>query len=234
MTSEAGVITNRRLILPYAGPFLAYVLIASALGDHTSFEVNYILRLVATLGILIWAWKWYFPIKGPGSPLVSVAVGVGAGLIGLILWVALLMPFVSPEDSEPWSTTGFTLRLIAAGLLVPVFEELLMRGFIFRLALQWDEARKKKDEEPLQTALDERTVDDVVPGAWSWAAVIISTIVFASGHNVSEWPASIGYGLLMSLLWIVRKDLLTCIAAHSMTNICLALYVLKTESWHLW
>ena len=92
------------------------------------------------------------------------------------------------------------LRLIAAGLLVPELEEVLMRGFIFRLALQWWEARKNKDEAPLQTALEERTVNDVLPGAWSWAAVIISTVAFTSGHNVYEWPASIAYGLLMLLL----------------------------------
>ncbi len=234
MPPESLRIPNRRLLLPYSAPFLAYVLIASALGDFTSFEVNYILRLIATLGLLIWAWKWYFPIKGPRSPFVSVLFGVGAGFLGLVIWVVLLQPFVSPEDSEPWTTTGFMLRLLAAGMLVPVFEELLMRGFIFRLALQWDEARKAKEDEPLQVALDERSVNDVKPGAWTWAAVIISTVVFASGHNVYEWPASIGYGLLMSFLWIVRKDLLSCIVAHSVTNICLALYVLQTESWHLW
>lgn len=234
MSPESESISNRRLLLPYAAPFLAYVAIASGLGDITSFEVNYILRLIASLGLIFWAWKWYFPIQGPGKPAVSIIYGVGAGLVGLVIWVALLQPFVSHDDAEPWTTTGFVLRLLAAGLLVPVFEEMLMRGYIFRLALQWDEARKAKEDEPLQTALDDRSIDDVQPGAWTWAAVAISTLVFASGHNIAEWPASIGYGLLMSFLWIVRKDLLSCIVAHSVTNICLALYVLQTESWHLW
>ena len=228
------MIPNRRLLLPYAGPFLAYVMIASLVGEFTSPEINYLLRLIAVLAILVWAWKWYIPITGPGSPIVSVAFGVAAGIVGVILWMLLLLPFVGAVDSEPWSPAAFSLRLIAAGLLVPVFEEMLMRGFIFRLALQWGEARKRREGEPLLTVLDERTINDVLPGAWSWTAVIISTLVFASGHQMYEWPASVAFGLLMSLLWIIRKDLLTCITAHSITNICLAVYVLKTGSWQLW
>jgi len=228
------MISNRSLILPYAAPFLAYVFIASALGDHTSTEVNYILRMVAGVGALVWAWKWYVPIQGPESPFISILTGMIAGLIGMALWVVLLIPFADSTDNAAWSGTAFALRLLSAGLLVPVFEELLMRGFVFRFALQWWEARKLEEDEPLQAALDEKTINDVLPGAWSWAAVVVSTLVFASGHNVYEWPASIGYGLLMSLLWIVRKDLIVCIVAHSVTNISLAFYVLKTGSWHLW
>lgn len=109
-----------------------------------------------------------------------------------------------------------------------------MRGFVFRLALQWDEARKSKAKDALQTAFDERSVNDVQQGAWSWAAVIISTLAFTSGHTVPEWPASIAYGLLMAGLYIYRKDLLSCIVAHAVTNIALAFYVFYTGKWYLW
>lgn len=105
---------------------------------------------------------------------------------------------------------------------------------ILRFALQWDNARKNKEKEPLQIALDERSVNNVEPGAWSWGAVAISTIAFTSGHHMQEWPASIAFGLLMSWLWISRKDLISCIVAHSVTNISLAFYVFYTGSWHLW
>lgn len=228
------MISNRRLIVPYAAPFLVYVALASLLSDTLSTEVNYVLRFVVCSAVLIWAWKWYFPITGPNSPIGSIVSGIVGGVIGLIVWVLLLTPFANAKDVAPWSTTGFLLRLAAAGLLVPLFEELLMRGFIFRLALQWSEARKGKEDLPLQVVLDERTVNDVRSGDWTWAAVIISTLVFASGHQVYEWPAAIGFGLLMAFLLIVRKDLLSCIVAHATTNICLALYVLKTDSWYLW
>jgi len=174
------------------------------------------------------------PIKGPGSPLVSVLVGIVAGLFGLVLWVVLLTPFVGDIDNTAWSGSAIALRLFAAGLLVPVFEEILMRGFVFRLAFQWGEARRLQEDEPLISSLDEKNIDDVAPGAWSWTAVVVSTLVFTSGHNVYEWPASIVFGLLMSLLWIVRKDLLVCIVAHATTNISLACYVMITGRWNLW
>jgi hypothetical protein len=38
----------------------------------------------------------------------------------------------------------------------------------------------------------------------------------------------------MAALWIVRKDLLSCIVAHAVTNLGLGLYVRATGSWALW
>jgi CAAX prenyl protease-like protein len=228
------MIPNRRLIVPYAAPFLLYVGLASMGGDVLSPEVNYSLRIIICSAALIWAWKWYIPFTGPRSPLGSIVIGILVGVIGLMIWVILLTPFTPSADAAPWSTTSFLMRLAAAGLLVPVFEELMMRGFIFRLAQQWREARRMKVKQSLQVVLDERTINDVRPGDWSWSAVILSTLVFASGHQVYEWAAAVAFGLLMAALLIVRKDLLSCIVAHSTTNVCLALYVVNTGSWNLW
>jgi membrane protease YdiL (CAAX protease family) len=197
-------------------------------------EINYILRIVLCSAALVWAWRWYISLTGSRSLPGSILAGIFTGLIGVVLWVLLLLPFVSTTDAEEWSTTSFLLRLASAGLLVPIFEELMMRGFVFRFALQWSEARKTKEDLPLQVALDERTINDVRPGDWSWPAVVISTLAFASGHQMYEWPAAIAYGLLMVWLLIKRKDILSCIVAHSTTNVCLALYVIMTESWYLW
>lgn len=226
--------TNRQLILPYAAPYLAYVGIAALLPDSITAEYNYLLRLIVVPALLCWAWRWYCPLKGPRSPLGSVLVGACAGLVGLILWIALLSPFVKPGDTPPWSTQAFVLRLLSAGLLVPIFEELMMRGFVFRLAWQWDQARTNQEKDPLHLALDLRSINTVAPGTWSWAAVGLSTVAFASGHTLPEGPASIAYGLLMAFLWIYRKDLLTCITAHAVTNIGLAWYVFATGKWQYW
>jgi len=228
------MVSNRQLLLPYAAPYLAYVGIASLLSPHLTDTVNYLLRIVAVSLLLIWAWRWYCPLRGPHSPLTSVLTGIAAGLAGLVLWLVLLTPFVDPADAEPWSSTAFVLRLLSAGLLVPVFEELLMRGFLFRLALQWDHARKNKEHEPLLTALDARSVNDVTPGQWSWMAIALSTLAFMSGHHTLEWPAAVAYGLLMAALWIWRKDLIVCIAAHATTNIGLACFVFVTGKWQYW
>ncbi len=42
------------------------------------------------------------------------------------------------------------------------------------------------------------------------------------------------YGILISVLWITRKDLFSCIIAHATTNLTLALYVYFTGHWQLW
>lgn len=228
------MVVNRQLILPYAAPYLAYVGIASIPSTYLSTELGYLLRLIAVPLLLAWAWRWYCPLRGPRSVRGSVGVGAVAGLLGLVVWIALLTPFAAPAESQHWTSQAFLLRLLSAGLVVPIFEELMMRGFIFRLALQWDKARKGGEPDPLHTALDQHSVSEVSPGAWSWAAVGISILAFTSGHAVHEWPAALAYGLLMAGLWINRKDLIACITAHAVTNIALACFVYATGFWQYW
>lgn len=227
------MIANRRLLLPYAAPYFAYVGIASLLGDRLSAEGSYALRLLAVPAVLAWSWRWYPALRGPKNPWGSVAVGALTGLAGAALWIALLRPFV-PTGGTPWSDLAFALRLAAAGGIVPVFEELLMRGFLLRLAVQWDRARREGCEEPLVVAMDERSVLDVEPGAWTPAAALLSTAAFTLGHQLKEWPAAIAFGLLMVWLWARRKDLLSCVTAHAAANVALAAFVRATGSWELW
>jgi hypothetical protein len=134
----------------------------------------------------------------------------------------------------PWTDRYFVLKLISTGLLVPFFEELLMRGFIFRFSLQWYNAKKSGEKEPMQVVLDKQSVNHVNPGDWSWPAVVISTLAFTFGHYYYEWPAAAAFGLLMVLLWILRKDLVACIVAHSVTNIALGIFVFTTGYWKFW
>lgn len=213
------MIPNRRLLVVYSAPYFGYVIIASLLHNYIPIEMNYILRIIIVTILFLWARRWYFSLNGPNSTFISVIIGAIAGLLGLFLWISLLGPFVKGGYEQPWGNSAFILRLISAGFLVPIFEEILMRGFILRFALQWDNARQDNEKEPLQVTLDERSVNNVEQGAWSWKAVVISTIAFASGHHMQEWLASIAFGLLMSWLWILRKDLISCIVAHSVTNL---------------
>ena len=228
------MITNRQLLLPYAAPYLAYVGLASIPREYLSAEASYLLRLVIVPLLLVWAWRWYCSLRGPRSLRGSILVGAGAGLLGLVVWIGLLHPFVTAAEAEPWSTPAFLLRLVSAGLLVPLFEELMMRGFLLRFALQWHRAWQNRAGEPLHTALDERSVNEVEPGAWTWPAVLLSMLAFTSGHGLHEWPAAVAYGLLMALLYILRQDLIVCITAHAVTNILLACFVYATGSWQYW
>ena len=225
---------NIELLIPYAAPYFAYVALASLLSNWLSAEIIYILQLIIVPGLLIWAWRWYVPFTGPKNRWGSCFWGVVSGVIGLVIWCALYTPFTISGDNDPWSVYGLILRILAAGFVVPVFEELFMRGFIFRIALQWDLLRKNGIDRPLSLALDEQSINDVAPGQWSVYAIVISTVIFAAGHLIPQWPAAIAYGALMAFLWIWRKDLISCIVAHGTTNIGLALYVYFSGHLELW
>lgn len=221
-------------MLPYGVPYFAYVGIAVLTQDRVPDEIRYLLKIIIVPLLLYWGWKWYVPLSGPLKTAGSIIYGIIFGMAGLIVWLVLLWPFVE-ISGEPWSNTSFFLRIVAASLIVPVFEELFIRGYIFRVALQWDENRRVQGPgAALETALDHRHIRDVVPGAWSFAAIAISTIAFTAGHLVVEWPAAIAYSLLISGLWIIRKDLLSCVVAHGITNLGLALYVYFTGHWGFW
>ncbi len=235
---DVSTLSNRDLMIPYFAPYFAYVGIASLFQNILPIEVNYIFRLIVVPGLLVWAWKWYLPLTGPKSLVGSFVFGVGFGLVGLVLWCVLYAPFTQP-DTTAWSTSGFYLRLISASLVVPVFEEIVMRGYIFRFVLQWDQIirnkiKKQKINSYLLKVLDESNISAVRPGAWSVPAVLISSVIFAAGHTIPEWPAALAYGILISILWIIRKDLFSCIIAHATTNLTLALYVYYTGHWEFW
>ncbi len=123
---------NMDLLIPYAAPYFAYVAFSSVLQNKLPEEIIYIMKLVIVPGLLIWAWKWYVPLTGPKNKWISCLWGIVFGIIGLVVWCGLYAPFTTPEDGAPWSDLGFALRLLTAGFVVPVFEELFMRGFVLR------------------------------------------------------------------------------------------------------
>ena len=216
-------VSNYSLLLPYFAPYIAYVGMAS-LFSGLSTELSYSLIIIAVATILIWSRRRYVPLTGPSSTLMSVVWGLLCGLLGTALWLFMLSPF-GGIDSGGWSKSAFYLRLIASAILVPIFEELLMRGYIFRLAYQWDRQRKKNKKKALDRVLHDQCINNFEPGAWSTAAILVSTAVFTLGHQIQEWPAAFLYGMLMVFLLIKRQDLISCIVAHGTTNFALALYV---------
>jgi membrane protease YdiL (CAAX protease family) len=233
MTAPPGS-PNRVLLLPYALPYLLYVGLASIPGDQVGREFSYGLRIVVCGAALAWAWRSYVPLRGPASVAGSLGWGVVAGLAGTALWIGLLAPLAPQAGAVAWGDSAFALRLVAVGAVVPLLEELLFRGYVLRLVVQWDRARAAGEPKPRVQALDRRSIADVEPGAWTPVALAVSTLLFAAGHLAYEWPAALAYGLWMAGLWIVRKDLLSCVFAHAVTNVTLAIYVRAAGAWQLW
>ncbi len=225
--------TNRELLLPYALPYGVWVLMFSLFDGWLDASWIYTLRMLLVAGLL---WKFrrcYISISSAFSRSASVLSGLFWGVMGCFLWVALATPF-APQGALPWNNLSFFLRAMSATLLVPVFEELLMRGYLFGLASQWDLFRREKKESPLVFTLDHATISDMGVPSWSVPGVLLSTVFFAVGHLVHEWPAALVYGLLMTFVLIRTGGLLSCVVAHGTTNLSLALYVWFTGQWGLW
>ncbi len=224
---------NRDLLLPYLLPYVAYMGVATLLPGPDQRAMSYALRIAACGAALVWGWRRYLPLRGPGSTAGSVGMGLGVGLLGTALWIALLTPFAAPAGSG-WDPTAFALRVVAGCALVPLAEELLMRGYLLAVLVQWQRARRAGEADPLRHTLASRSIAELEPGDWTWLALLLSSLVFAAGHAPAEWPAALAYGLLMGGLWIVRRDLLSCVIAHAATNATLAFTVLATGRWELW
>lgn len=220
-------------MLAYLLPYAAYVGIATLQGSLFSRELAYVLRILCCGALLLYFWRHYVSLGGPRARAGSLLLGAIAGLFGTGLWLALRQPF-APAAAEPWTQTAFALRLLASVALAPLIEELLLRGYLLRLVVQWQRARAAGEAEPLQRVLAEHSVDEVEPGAWTPLAVLVSTAAFTLGHAPAEWPAAAAYGLLMAGLWIARRDLLSCVIAHAVTNLALGLWVWNSGHFELW
>lgn len=225
--------SNYSLLFSYVLPYFLYVGALMAPATALPRPLAYALAIAASGAALVWARKWYVPLRGPRAPLGSVAAGIAGGVAGTALWLLLKTPFYA-SGGEAWTPAAFWMRVLASGTVVAIFEELLFRGWMLRTAVSWDRLRRSGEADPLGMALHGRSPADVEPGAWTPAALAISSLAFAAGHAPGEWLAAAAYGLLMAGLWIWRQDLLSCVVAHAVTNVTLALWVRRTDQWAIW
>jgi CAAX prenyl protease-like protein len=197
-------------------------------------RIDYTIRVLLTSALLIAFRKRYRSLSGPRGRAGSIVLGVVAGLIGVLLWIALILPFHNAADGDALALQPFLFRITAAALLVPFVEELLMRGYILGVITQWQQAKRSGTESPFDDVLDHQSVNNLAPGAATVFAVVGSSVAFMVGHATYQWPAAFAYGVLMAGLWIARRDLLTPIVAHATTNLVLYVYIFVTDSWGLW
>jgi CAAX prenyl protease-like protein len=197
-------------------------------------RIDYTVRIVLTAALLFAFRKRYRPLSGPRSPVGSVVFGVLAGLVGVLLWIALIVPFHNAREGDALALQAFLFRVTAAALLVPFVEELLMRGYILGVITQWQHAKRQGIKSAFDDVLDRQSVNNLAAGASTYLAVIGSSVAFMVGHATYQWPAAFAYGVLMSGLWMVRRDLLTPIVAHATTNLVLYVYIFMTGKWGLW
>ncbi len=190
-------------------------------------------QVVVATGLLCYFHKVYlrqFPFRI--SPL-SVLVGI----IGIVLWIGLcelhvektlyknigLSSLISTRPAfnpfESLTDAGLrniflTLRFTLLVILVPIVEELFLRGWLVR----W---------------IHDPNWESVSLKYLSWSALFAASFYGVLTHPAEAIAAFTWFGLV-TLLMYRTGNLWDCVVAHAVTNLLLGLYVIQFEAWHLW
>ena len=211
-------------VLPMA-IFMAFIWIGATW--PSIYPLTYVARVILVAAALIVLWRSYTKISWRywWLGLIVGVVGI-VQWIGMQLWLQRHFAFFAPPDDPFDPTTTFAgstamlygflaFRLIGAVLVVPVMEELFWRDFLWRQIL----------------APNDFKLAEV--GERSWSALLIVSIVFAFVHG-HWWLTSIVWALMIGGLLMYTKSLGACIIAHAVTNLLLAVYVLRYRDWAFW
>jgi uncharacterized protein len=228
MTPPTSAIREESSPLPFVVPFAAYIVLmalgtALPLGPALEYPFRVVVVTVLTLVFSRRVRCW-----PPSRTVQSCLIGVAVFAIWIgpdILW---------PGYRDFWlfnnSLTGKTgnsvpaalrinpaflmFRLFGTAVLVPVIEELFWRAWLMRYLIN-PEFHK------------------VRVGFYSHLSFWLTALLFATEHG-AYWDVGLAAGVIYNW-WMVRnRSLADCILAHSVTNACLAAYVLGWNQWQYW
>ena len=194
----------------YIIPFLAYAL--------SGFIVNYFLdnlyisygvRTVLT-GLLIFIYRKEYKLK-----LRLDFLSFFTGILIFAIWVLLegYYPLLGSIEFVPSNSILLLIKLTGFLAIAPLIEELFVRKFLIRFIINKDWKK-------------------VPIGKFTWPSFLITSLLFSFSHN--RWLPGIITGILLNLLLYKKKRIESCIFAHFIANLILAIYILATSSWHLW
>ncbi len=176
---------------------------------------------VIIVGILLWSWWPHLNLKFSKQPLLPIALGV----ITFIIWISLVP--VDKAKSSFFATKLFSVpewgvllwvsfRVLGAGVIVPLAEELAFRGYLF------DELGYF-----LETYLGKY-------GAGIKTITVLSVTSVGFGLLHSDWVAATLSGVSFGLIRLYRNRVMDAVIAHSVTNLLLSAYVIHYSAWSLW
>jgi hypothetical protein len=190
------------------------------------FPLCYILKTLSAGALLITFRRHYTRISWKYAWL-----GLILGIVGIIQWVGMekgllhLCPKYPRMTAEPFNPyeqihspillwTFMAARLAGPALVVPFMEELFWRDFLWRTIVAPNDFKLAR------------------VGDWDAQAFLLVTLFFASVHI--QWLTAIVWGSMIAALLIRTRSLGACIVMHSVTNLLLGIYVLKTGDWGFW
>lgn len=211
-------------ILPF-GTYILFIVLADLL-EHlgvgrAALRWLYPVQVGCVLALLAMFWRQYEELHRFALPIKQILVAVGAGIVVLVLWVNLDLPWMTIGNASGYdpNTDGqidwllVTIRIAGAALIVPVMEELFWRSFLMR----WVERANFQLVDPTRIGL---------------RAFLIPTLLFGFEHNL--WLAGIVAGIAYGLLYMRHRNLWSPVLAHAVTNGLLGIWVVATASWQFW
>jgi hypothetical protein len=186
-----------------------------------------VLRFVLVFGLLAVFSRGILPARAE-----RLAQSVLLGVAVFFIWVGPDMLFPGyrnsflfsnalvgrPEAATLFSDRGnlwfLSFRLLMSVVTVPIIEELFWRGWMMRWIIN-------------------RNFTQIPVGSYHPEAFWIVAALFATEHG-SYWDVGLVTGAIYNW-WAMRtKSLTDCVIAHSVTNACLAVYVIGWQQWQFW
>ncbi len=203
--------------------------LAASLGiGFSAYPLIYALRLVATILLVgrvwpnLWGWvgrpTWWPPLLGL---LLVVPWVVLAKLQHDAGWTigagerAGYNPFLAEHlgPDSPWAWAFLVVRGVGLVVIVPIVEELFVRGFLMRYVIR---------EQFWQ-----------VPFGMLTVASAAACTVYAVASHPGEAVAAVGWFAIVSGVAAATRRPIDCILCHAATNLALGAYVLTSGEWWL-
>jgi uncharacterized protein len=211
--------------LPFA-VFIAALALRGAVDGHADTRWLYLLQAGASALALIALWRHFGELRADryqATRPMQWLLSVGVGLAVFVLWIVLTEPWMRVGEPiaafVPLQADGgldwglIALRGAGAVLVVPLIEELFWRSFLMR----W---------------IDQRDFLTLPPQKLSLYALLVSSAVFALGHDL--WLAGLLAGLAFGALYRYTGRIWHAITAHAVANLALAAWVVHQRAWSFW
>jgi uncharacterized protein len=201
--------------------------LAGALGiPFAVYPVIYSLQIVATLLALARSWRpirrwlgwptWWPPLVGLALVvpwIVLASLQREAGWASAVGGRAAFNPFAACNESAVPVWAFVAIRAIGLIVVVPLVEELFLRGFLMRYVIREDFW--------------------TVPFGILTGPAVGACMLYAAASHPSECVAAVGWFAVVTGIAAATRRPIDAILAHAMTNLALGGYVLWTANWWL-
>lgn len=203
--------------------------------DRSHYPLIYTVKIGLVAACLAQFWPVYRGLGGRISPwawlvgAVGTAIWVGVCKLGLEerllgpLGLGKLLGLGTRTAFDPLTELGATpaiaygflaIRFVGLALVVPIIEELFLRGFVMRYLTDPDWWK-------------------VSLGSVTPTAIAITTALALAMHPAELFAELIWFSSV-TLLMLKTRNLWDCVVAHGVTNLLLGVYVVSTGEWHFW